>query len=36
MWERLMTALFGPRCSLGCGWRVYPKDVEWHRRKVHG
>jgi hypothetical protein len=27
---RLATWLLGPRCILGCGERVYPRDLERH------
>jgi uncharacterized C2H2 Zn-finger protein len=27
-WERLMTALFGPRCDHGCGMRVFRKEKD--------
>jgi hypothetical protein len=32
---RLLNALLGPRCALGCGQRVYPRDLERHLALDH-
>lgn len=37
-WPRLTAwgdALLGKRCRLGCGERVYPKDVKQHEADEH-
>lgn len=35
MIARLVTALFGPRCALGCGQRVYADDLGQHLAIEH-
>ena len=31
----LLDALLGARCRLGCGTRVFPRDVGWHEDLDH-
>lgn len=31
----LLDALLGDRCRLGCGQRVYPRDIGWHEDIDH-
>lgn len=33
--ERFASALLGARCRLGCGQRVFPKDVAEHEHNQH-
>lgn len=35
MLTRLLDALLGPRCALGCGYRVFPRDLTRHLHTDH-